>query len=59
MKKAGYKNPEKVKEVISLLKADAKLLKKCKKVALYRRLFIPLIPAVAKIAFARQIKKQA
>jgi glycosyltransferase involved in cell wall biosynthesis len=58
MKKSGYKNPEKVREVINLLKSDVKHLKKCKKVALYRRLLIPLIPAVAKIVFARQMRKQ-
>lgn len=57
IKKAKYKNPELVKNIIEILKKDCKKLKKCKKVALYRRVFIPLIPSFAKLVYSRQLRK--
>lgn len=56
MKRSGYKNAKVVKGVIDSLFADAKQLKKCKKTSLYRRLFIPLVPKVAKLLFKKLLK---
>ncbi len=55
--KSKFREGQTISEVISLLKLDCKFLKKCKKVALYKRLFIPLIPPVAKLVFCKALKQ--
>ncbi len=55
--KSKFREGQTINQVISLLKEDCKYLKKCKKVALYRKLFIPLIPPVAKLVFRKALKK--
>lgn len=56
IKKSNYNNPTVIKSLIETLKLDVKRLKKCKKTALYRRLFIPLIPTIAKVLFRKRLK---
>ena len=57
IKKSDYADSQVILDLIKTLKQDCKELKKCKKTALYRRAFIPLIPPVAKLLFRKRIKK--
>ncbi len=57
IKKSDYKDKQVISEIIQTLKQDAKQLKFCKKTALYKRLFIPLIPPIAKLLFRKTIKQ--
>lgn len=55
--KFRYKNKAVTNKLVTLLKQDLKHLKKCKRVALYRRLLIPLVPVVAAAAFGKTGKQ--
>ena len=57
IKKSDYANSQVIVDLIKMLKQDCKELKACKKTALYRRVFIPLIPLLAKILLKKRIKK--
>ena len=56
IKKSEYKNPKVILEILETLKRDVKLLKYCKKTAVYKRLFIPLIPPIAKVLLRKRLK---
>ncbi len=57
MKKSKFDDAKVVSGIIQSLKTDCKQLKKCKKTALYKRLFIPIVVPVAKLVFAKTLKK--
>lgn len=57
IKKSDYRNAKVINDLITTLKADCKRLKKCKKTALYRKLFIPFIPPIAKLLFRKTLKE--
>ncbi len=56
IKKSDYQNSQVINQMIETLSKDAKLLKGCKKTALYKRVFIPLIPTFAKLALKKKLK---
>lgn len=51
-----YADKEVIAKLLDLLEKDVKQLKYCKKTALYKRLFIPLIPPLAKSMLKKRIK---
>ena len=55
--RSKYRNERVIASVANCLKSDAKYLKKCKKVAFYKKAFIPVCVLIAKIRFKKQIKK--
>ncbi len=55
--KSKFREGETINKVIALLKEDCKFLKQCKRVATYKKVFIPLIPPVAKLVFHKARKK--
>ncbi len=57
IKKYRYDNPCVVERIIDYMQADVKSYKFCTRAQLYRRLFIPLVPSAAKLAFCRLLKK--
>ena len=57
IKKSRYSNPLAINKIIEYISKDVKHLKYCKKVHLYRRIFIPLVPFVAKVLLCKRIKK--
>ena len=52
-----YKNDCVVASIANCLKTDATHIKKCKKIAFYKKAFIPVCVLLAKIRFRKQIKK--
>lgn len=56
IKRGDYNNSKAISEIIRLQKEDAKYLKYCKKISLYRRLLIPLVPGLAKCLLRKRIK---
>ncbi len=52
----NYKNGAVIKKIIEYIKTDAKHLKYCKRTHRYRRVLIPLVPAVAKLLLCRRRK---
>ena len=56
IKKSDYKNSQVISQMIKTLTKDVKQLKGCKKTALYKRVFIPLIPTFAKLALKKKLK---
>lgn len=56
IKRGDYNNSKAISEIIRLQKEDAKYLKHCKKISLYRRLLIPLVPGLAKCLLRKRIK---
>lgn len=52
-----YKNSRVIAEIVKTLSADVKSLKKCPKVAFYKKAFLPLAARLAKIVFHRHLKK--
>ncbi len=59
IKKGRYDNPLAINKIIEYITEDVKHLKYCKKVHLYRRLLIPLVPFVAKILLNKRRKKSS
>ncbi len=57
MKKSKFSDANLISEIIESLKLDCKKLKLCKKTAGYKRVFIPLVVPVAKMVFAKTLKK--
>jgi hypothetical protein len=57
IKKSDYNDSAVINDIITTLKQDVKLLKYCKKTALYRKLFIPLIPPIARLLFRKRLKQ--
>lgn len=57
IKKSDYNDSAVINDIITTLKQDVKLLKHCKKTALYRKLFIPLIPPIARLLFRKRLKQ--
>lgn len=57
IKKYRYGNACAVERIIDYMQVDVKSYRFCTRAQLYRRLFIPLVPAVAKLAFCRMLKK--
>lgn len=57
IKKCDYENKENIKKLIDYVETDLKYVKKCKKIKLYRRLLMPLIPIVSKILLHKRLKK--
>ena len=55
--RSKYKNDTAIANIANGLKADAKYLKKCKKLAFYKKALIPVCVFFAKIRFNKQIKK--
>ena len=55
IKRSKYNNRRSIRKIIEYATEDCKHLKYCKHVKLYRRLFIPLVPTVAKILLAKRI----
>ncbi len=56
--KSKFNEPDVIKLIINLLNADCKYLKKCKKTALYKRIFIPVVLFIAKIRFRKALKQK-
>lgn len=56
LKNSKYKNPPVIQKMIEFTKRDIKHLKRCKKVAVYRRILMPLVPVVAKMFLCKRIK---
>lgn len=54
--KCKYNNVNVINKILEYMKLGMSYLKKCKKVALYRRLLIPLVPCLAKILLRKRIK---
>ena len=52
-----YRNACVIARIVSDLKNDVKYLKKCPKVALYKKIFLPPCATLAKIMFRKQIKR--
>ncbi len=55
---SGYKNGKVIAEITRMLNDDVKSLKKCPKVAAYKKAFLPLCAALAKMIFAKHLKKE-
>lgn len=51
-----YADVSVINQLLNLLKQDVKQLKYCPKTALYKRLFIPLIPPIAKALLSKRLK---
>lgn len=56
IKKSAYSNGKVISKIIEYLQKDAPHLKYCKKLHLYRRLFIPLVPKVSKLLLCKRRK---
>lgn len=56
LKNSKFENPPVIRKMIEFVKRDVKHLKKCKKVAMYRRVLMPLLPVVAKTFLCKRIK---
>ena len=57
IKKSDYENKENIKKLIDYVETDLKYVKKCKKVKIHRRLFMPLVPIVSKTLLHKRLKK--
>lgn len=55
--KSDYSNPLVINKIIEYINEDVKHLKRCKRVHLYRRVFMPLVPPLAKLLLFRRRKK--
>ena len=55
--RAKYKNSRVIAEIVKTLLSDVKSLKKCPKVACYKKAFLPLAARLAKIIFLKHLKK--
>ena len=53
-----YKNSRVIAEIVRTLKEDVKSLKKCPKVAFYKKALLPPCAIVAKIVFRKHLKKE-
>ena len=56
IKNCDYKDKEVINNLLDLLSQDVKQLKHCKRTALYKRIFIPLIPSIAKCMLKKRLK---
>lgn len=54
---SDYKNDCVISAIVSSLQTDAKYLKNSRKVALYKKIFIPVCACLAKMIFKKQLKK--
>ena len=52
-----YRNACVIASIVNCLQKDVKRLKKCPKVALYKKIFLPVCALIAKILFGKYIKK--
>lgn len=52
-----YKNSDVIARIVRTLNADVKSLKKAPKIALYKKICLPLVACVSKIVFLKHIKK--
>lgn len=55
--KGKYENSQVIAEITQNLCKDVKSLKKCPKIACYKKLLLPLCPLAAKIVFGKHLKK--
>ncbi|MBQ6727358.1 MAG: glycosyltransferase [Clostridia bacterium] len=55
--RSDYKNDCVIAGIVNHLKTDAKNIRKSRKVALYKKIFIPVCAVLAKIIFKKQLKK--
>ena len=56
IKKSDYANSQVISQMIETLSKDVKQLRFCKKTALYKRVFIPLIPTFSKLLLKKKLK---
>ncbi len=56
IKTSKYDNQKVIAKMIEFLKEDVKHLKYCKRLRLYRRLLIPLVPFIAKLLLRKRLK---
>lgn len=55
---SDYRNSGVIAESVRTLKEDVKSLKKCPKVAFYKKVFLPICAFLAKIAYRKHLKKE-
>ncbi len=54
---AHFKDAVYIKKIIDVMQEDVKHIRKCKKIAVYRRWLIPYVPSAAKIYFYLPLRK--
>ena len=59
IKRSKYKNGAVIRKIIEYIKTDCKHLKYCKRTHRYRRVFIPLVPPVAKLLLCKRRKEKS
>ena len=57
IRKAKYKNSEVIAEVVTRLCADVKDIKKVPKIALYKKIGLPIVACIARHVFRKHLKK--
>lgn len=58
IKNSKYNNAVAIRQIIDWQTKDAKYLKKCKYIAKYRKILIPLVPKLAKLLLKKRLKNE-